>query len=404
MNHVNILGVKISNLDKKSILKKIDSFLTDGGQHYIVTPNPEIILEAQSSEEFFHILNMADIAIADGIGLKFAAWISRANLKRITGADLTKDILKIAEKKDLKVVVFSLKGGLSNKDEIREAVKRKHPSLRFMVEEIDREWEMPYYQDVNIFKPDIIFVALGAPYQEKFIFHQLPKMPYVKFAIGVGGTFDFLTGKIKRAPKFIRLLGFEWMWRVIKQPKGRLKRLKRIYNAVVKFPWKVVKTRLINPFFYRPNVSCLLYKKENDGYKVLLVERAHEPGHWQQPQGGTDGEDLETAGLRELSEELNTYNFKAVKVFKNVHSYKFGQSIGKYDCAKKSSMGYKGQKQGLLIAEFFGKDKDISVNYWDHSAWKWVDIKNLVDSVSPIRKEATRKFLKKFNEAILLNK
>jgi len=395
MENINILGINISNIDKKTVLRKIEQFLTDGKQHYIVTPNPEIILESRKSEEFFHILNSADISIPDGIGLKFAAWMMGRNINRITGADLTEDILKMAEEKNLKVAIFNLKRGLSDEIDIRNMLKEKYPKLSFAIEEIDKEWEMPYYQKINIFKPDMIFVTLGAPYQEKFIYHQLPKMPYIKLGIGVGGAFDFLTGKVKRAPGLMRVIGLEWLWRLIRQPK---KRSGRIYNAVMVFPWKIIKARFIYPFFYRPNVACFLFKKEGDARKVLIVERGHERGHWQLPQGGTDGEDIRTAGVRELSEELNTTALKPVAVFRNVHKYKFGDCLGKFDTDKKSALGFKGQKQGLLIAEFIGKDDDIKVNFWDHSDWKWVNVDDFPDSVSPIRKVSAEKFLEKFNE------
>lgn len=397
MKNVNILGVNISNIDKKNVLGVIEHFLADGKQHFVVTPNPEIILEARKCEEFFHVLNSADLSIPDGIGLKFAAWLTGHNLKRITGADLTRDILALAEKKKINVAIFNLRGGLSNESDIAKMLKEKYPKLEFAIEEIDKEWEMPYYQNINIFQPRIIFVTLGAPYQEKFIYHKLSKMPYVKLAIGVGGAFDFLTGKIKRAPKAMRVIGFEWLWRLAHQPR---KRFKRIYNAVIKFPWKIFRSRFILPFFYRPNVSCFLYKKEGGKFMVLIVERSHELGHWQLPQGGTDGEDLQTAGFRELSEELNTNKIKPIKTFVNIHKYKFGEALGKFNTAKKAAMGYKGQKQGLFIAEFVGKDSDISVNFWDHNAWKWVDVKDLVEAVSPVRQQVTKKILDKFMETV----
>ena len=80
---------------------------------------------------------------------------------------------------------------------------------------------------------------MGAPKQEKWIAENLKKMPDVKLAIGVGGSFDFISGKVQRAPEFMRTLGFEWLWRLIIQPW----RIKRIFNAVVVFPWLVLKSR-----------------------------------------------------------------------------------------------------------------------------------------------------------------
>ena len=239
-------------------------------------------------------------------------------------------------------------------------------------------------------------MALGAPWQEKFIYHNLPKLPSVKLAIGVGGAFDFLTGKIQRAPKLLRILGLEWLWRLLKQPW----RVKRIYNAVIVFPWEFFKWRFVNPFLYRPNVACLLYKSENDKYKILLVERKNEAGHWQLPQGGTDGENLKIAGTHELTEEIGTNKFHPIKSFSDVYQYKFGDKKSRAGIKSKYIEGYKGQKQGLFIAKFIGEESDIKINFWDHSAWKWVDSENLINEVHLNRKEAVKIFLKKFNKII----
>ena len=406
MNTINILGINISNFNKKQILKKIEYFLADNDQHQIVTPNPEFLLQAGKDEEFFYILNKADLAVPDGIGLKFAAWAMNKNIYRYTGVDLVKDILRELRIKnyELRIAVVNWKDGLSNKKDIEKVLREKYPDLRFMVVDVDREignWIPQNIAGGNLvnFQPDILFVALGAPWQEKWIYHNLPKLPSVKIAIGVGGAFDFLIGKIKRAPKFLRALGLEWLWRIFNQPAGkRLWRIKRIYSAVIIFPWKFFKWRLICPFLYRPNVACLLYKKENNRYKILLAERRNEPGHWQLPQGGTDGEDLMTAGARELSEEIDCDKFRPIACFSNLWKYKFDKKVGKYKT--KRHTGYKGQKQGLFIAEFIGKDEDIKINFWDHSDWKWVDSKNLINTIHLKRKKATEIFLEKFNEVI----
>ncbi len=405
MNTINILGINISTLNKKQVLKKIEYFLADNGQHQIVTPNPEFLLQAGKDEEFFYILNKADLAVPDGIGLKFAAWAMCKNIHRVTGADLVTDILKVAQDRKLKVAILNWCDGLSKKEDIDNAVKKLYPKLNFIIEDIDRDirnclpakpWQAGKLEIRNLAdcQPDILFVALGAPWQEKFIYHNLPKLPSVRIAIGVGGAFDFLTGKIKRALKILRILGLEWLWRLIKQPR----RWKRIYNAVIVFPWKFFKWRSILPFFYRPNVACLLYKKENNRYKILLAERRNEPGHWQLPQGGTDGEDLMTAGARELSEEIDCDKFRSIACFSNLWKYKFDKKVGKYKT--KRHTGYKGQKQGLFIAEFLGEDNDIRINFWDHSDCKWVDSENLINTIHLKRKKATEIFLEKFHEII----
>ncbi|MFA4941931.1 MAG: WecB/TagA/CpsF family glycosyltransferase [Patescibacteria group bacterium] len=392
---LNILGVNVSTLKKKEILEKIKMFLTDGKQHYIVTPNPEIVLEAQKDEELFYILNQADLSIPDGIGLKFAAWAMGKDLKRTTGVDLISYFR--FHFSDFRFAMVNWSGGLSKKEDIKK-VFREFKIKDFFVKDVERE-EKQNLDDLAKFKPDILFCTFGAPYQEKFVYHNLKNLPSVKVAVGIGGAFDFLTEKIKRAPKIMRIIGLEWLWRLFKQPQ----RIKRIYQAVIVFPLKFIKWFFVNPFLYRSNVACILFKKAGDDYKILLAERRDEPGHWQLPQGGTDGEDLMTAGSRELREEAGTDKFRPIASFKNLWKYRFAKNSTKSGTTSRSSFDYKGQKQGLFIAEFLGEDRDITINFWDHRSWKWVDVDSLAEEVYPARREATKVFLEKFRNHITHN-
>ncbi|MDD3711033.1 MAG: WecB/TagA/CpsF family glycosyltransferase [Patescibacteria group bacterium] len=432
---VNILGINIDNdIDVSEFNKKINSFLSSNQQNYIVTPNPEIILKGQKDEELFYILNKASLSLADGFGLKIASFLMRKKLKRFTGADAVLEIFKIAEEKNKKVLIVNNKKGLSTSTEISIALNNRYPNLKFLIENADFDFSVPIKKDLinfdfekkNIFtkfakkiekkinekldflvpnkildfEPDIMICNFGAPYQEKFIYHNLTKVPTIKIGIGIGGALDFLTGKIKRAPRWMRLFGLEWLWRLIKQP---LKRSKRIYRAIFVFMSKFLYWKFIGPHFYRKNVACLLYKKEIlpytalenkkrnplEHYQILLVERSEEEGHWQLPQGGTDGDRVMRAGSREMYEELGIKEFFPKKIYKNIFKYKTN-SKGRY--------GFKGQKQSLLIAEFKGDDSDIRLNFWDHSAWKWVRASNFINEVHPMRKDGTKIFLKKFKD------
>lgn len=265
---MEILGVKIDNLEKQKILEKVEGFLRDGRQHYIVTPNPEFLVESRRDQKFKSILNHSDLSIADGTGLIFASWFLRQPVKqRMTGADLTESLLRTAQEKELSVFLVNWAGGLSSADSIKEAVQKKYPGLRFEVMDVEGRaafCSMPIPPSATLtrsvggrgtiqkkclsrkaaqtFKPDILFVSLGAPYQEKFIYRNLKKIPSVKLAMGIGGAFDFISSRRKRAPKVMRSTGLEWLWRFFCQPR----RVKRIYNAVAKFPLLVVKERLIH--------------------------------------------------------------------------------------------------------------------------------------------------------------
>lgn len=398
MKIINILGVNIHQLNRQEVMEKVAGFLLGEKQCRITTLNPEIILTAQHDEEYFYILNHADLNIPDGIGLKFAAWTMGENLARMTGVALTREILKLAEAKKYKIGIINWCCGLSSAADIETSLSRDYPSLSFLVEDLERGADLPENSRLKNFAPDILFAALGAPHQEKFIYHNLPKLPSVKLALGIGGTFDFISGKTKRAPKVMRSIGLEWLWRLLAHPQDRWQRAKRIYNAVVVFVGKFLVWRFVLLFLYRPNVACLLYKKEGDRYKIFLVERRDGPDHWQLPQGGTDGLGVEKAGLKELYEEIGSEKIEPRAIYKNLYKYEFDNSKARHRGAVYARhAGYKGQKQSLLIAEYLGSDEEIKINFWDHRAWQWVDSEALVETVHEVRKPAARIYLGKFN-------
>lgn len=388
-----ILGIKLSDLKKDELQKRLEFFLNDQTGHFLATPNPEIILRAGHDEEYFYILNSADIAIADGFGLVLAGKLKGEKITRITGSELTPWLLKLAEGKGHRTLIINWKDGLSSGDDIKNALLEKWPKLICQVLDIERKESLSGEENekINNFAPALIFVTIGAPLQEKLIWHSLPQWKSARLALAVGGSFDFITGKIKKAPQIFSAIGLEWLWRLIKQPS----RFKRIWNATVVFSLKAFHSIVIQPFLFRSNVAIMLYKKTPEGIKILLVARQDNHDHWQIPQGGCDGQKLEVAGTREIREELNTDKFKIIKSIKNLNVYEFaklGLNSGK--------SGYKGQKQGLLIAEFTGKDEDIKINYWDHCAYKWVSIDNFIETTHPIRRAGYTKFLTKFIETI----
>lgn len=391
-----ILGVKISEIPKDQLNHELDLFLSGSASKFISTPNPEIILKAIKDEEYFYILNSCDLNLADGFGLVLAGRLQGKKIPRITGSDLTPVLLQKAQEKKLKVLIISWNKGLSTAAEIKEGIINKYPNLELEILEIEKKDTLSENETVviNNFSPQIIFVTIGAPDQEKLIAHELKNWPSVRLAIGVGGSFDFLIGKIKRAPKLMRSLGLEWLWRVFSQPQQRLKRLKRIWQATIVFSLKIIQYNFIRPFFYRPNVVIMVYKKTADGVKILTLAREDDNNHWQLPQGGTDGQKLELAAKRELEEELGTDKFNIRGVLKNVYRYKFnGPTDSRFS-------GYKGQKQSLVIAEFTGEDREIKINYWDHRAWRWNEAHKLIDSLHPCRQTGAKIFLTKFNQSI----
>jgi N-acetylglucosaminyldiphosphoundecaprenol N-acetyl-beta-D-mannosaminyltransferase len=232
IENIKILGVRIDNFSASEIEKIIsDIFGAAPNQKFVTTLNPEILLKAHRDENYRNILNSADLNICDGFGIKLASFLKEKKIKaRFTGADLVDFLLKLAEKKGEKTLVIVAKNSLSSPAEIEKAIARKYPNLS-----AKSEYFSPGQNNFSngiIKQAEIVFVNFGAPDQEKFIFENRKKFPNAKILIGVGGTFDFLTGKIRRAPRFLRAIGIEWLWRLMQEPK----RFRRIWNAVIMFP------------------------------------------------------------------------------------------------------------------------------------------------------------------------
>ena len=244
-NKLKLLGIRIDNLSKEETLEKVKRFL--GGKKFcqVATVNPEFILLAQEDKEFKKILNSCDLNVADGFGIKLAFWKSGKNLKsRIAGIDLMLEILKIASQNNYNIFLAANKNGLSDWKETRAAILAIYPNLKINGADLSlcekNNNEANYKLQTTNYK--ILFCNFGAPHQEKFI--NSIKNDNIKLAMGVGGSFDFITGKIRRAPLWIRSIGLEWLWRLILQPK----RFKRAFNSVVIFLWKAMfeKAALLN--------------------------------------------------------------------------------------------------------------------------------------------------------------
>lgn len=229
---MEILGVTIDNLTRDEIIGRVKYFLDEPQFHQIATINPEFLLEAEKNPAFRTVLQNCDLRIADGVGISLAMLCKGEKLKyRFPGADLMLEILNIAHERKLGIYLAIRKDGLSSYEEIKSALQKKYPTLQINGSEIDSKIPNTRYQIPNT----IILCNFGAPTQERFL-QSLKDQPLIRLTMGVGGSFDYLTGKLKRAPRWMRDFGLEWLWRLMKQPK----RIKRIWNAVIVFPFRAL--------------------------------------------------------------------------------------------------------------------------------------------------------------------
>ena len=239
MKEYRVLNVKVQTLPRHIVKKLLRTFLQSDSQHQVVTVNPEFIVGAQKNKKFLNVINESSLATIDGSGIIKALQIMGHKVSlddRMTGVSLSKILIKFSIANNHKMLFLLNEHGLTDPDNFFIGIKEKYPELDFQV-----ATESTAKQKCEIFKPDILLVGFGAPYQDMWIYENINKFPSVKIAVGVGGTFDFLSGTIKRAPKIMRSSGLEWLWRLLRQPK----RIARIYKAVVIFPLLILKNRYV---------------------------------------------------------------------------------------------------------------------------------------------------------------
>ncbi len=389
-NKAIILGVTIDDRPMDFVLNKIEQFLCSNAQHSIFTPNPEICLRAEKDEDYRYTLNTASIKIPDGFGLKLGAKILGQKLEnRVAGSDLTKKLLhKYSNAKtELKLFIVLRTDSLSKEKDIKQIFSADYPNIKFKLGNIDIKKPDDcdkLLNDINLFEPQMLFVCLGAPTQENWIYKYLKLMPSVRVALGLGGSIDFLTNKIKRAPKIMRDLGVEWFYRLYQEPS----RLKRIKNATADFllachKWK---KRITNE--YRLNVVAVIKNRQG---KFLVQKNPRFKDHWQFPQGGLNiGEDPDAAVVREASEEIGApeHFLKVIKKIPESHNYdwpEYGKLI----------KGYKGQQQTAYLLEYSGNETDIDLSA-SHEAEeiRWLDKQDLLKTIHRHRHEFAKKIIK----------
>ena len=424
-NITTVLGVKINNLKRTQVLEKIKQFVTSQKPHQIVTVNAEFLVAAQNDPGFRMILHTADLNTADGMGVLWAAkyltlpitdlplikwlqsiwqliytglavvfypsYIKTVIVEKISGTDLIWDIAALAEREGYRLFLL---GGYENTPElVKEKLLQKYPRLKIAGLYSGRPEEEGIVEKINQTKPDILLVAFGPVRQEKWIAENLQKLR-ISAAIGLGGTFDYLAGKKPLAPHFLRSRGLEWAFRLITQPY----RIKRIYTAVIVFPWYCLLYKIQQTKPYRKNVvACVV----NDKNQILLCRRQDEnesgKEHWQLPQGGVDeNETYEEALAREIKEETGLTHLTVLGKVLHAHHYDWPSTL-----AKKSYEGkYRGQSQSIFYVRADLKRDQIRLDHKEFNAYKWVNKEELINAVHPFRRTLAEKVIENFDKFI----
>ena len=236
-----ILGVHVHAVTNTQTLTLIEQFIASGQPHQLCTVNPEFVVAAQDDFEFRQIINNAALALPDGIGLlKAARFLGTTPLpERVAGSELVVTLARLSHLKGYRIFFLGAQPGVAQQAIVN--LKVHYPNL--VVAGAHAGSPAPADNEEIIRRilptqPDVLLVAYGAPYQDKWIARNLERLN-IPLCMGVGGSFDFLAGTAKRAPAWVQRLGLEWLHRLLMEPW----RWRRVWKAVVHFSWLVLRSK-----------------------------------------------------------------------------------------------------------------------------------------------------------------
>ena len=230
---------KLYKKSAQSFYEILSENLKNNRKTFVVTANPETFMISEKNEDVRKmLLDKETVMVPDGIGvLKAGKKIGYNIEERITGIDIANELLKFGNEQKKSIYLFGSKQEVI--DSMKKVIKAQYPNLKLVgtsngyVTDKDK-----VFDEIVKLEPDIVLVALGIPLQEMLIYKHLNRFKKGIF-VGVGGSFDVMSGMKKRAPKIFIKLNLEWLYRIMKEPK----RLKRFYDSNVKFLFRIKKYR-----------------------------------------------------------------------------------------------------------------------------------------------------------------
>lgn len=216
---VSILGVGIHDVTEEEAVDWVERFIQEGGPHQVVTVNPEFVMEARRNPAFRQVLNEADLAVPDGVGILWAGWLlGRPFRGRVPGVELTLNLAERAAKRGYRLFLLGAAPGVA--EEAAGRLKERYPGLTIAgtyAGSPDPAEEEDIGARIRAASPHILLVAYGAPRQDLWLKRNLSRLG-VAVGIGVGGTLDYISGRVRRAPAWMRRWGLEWLYRLFRQP------------------------------------------------------------------------------------------------------------------------------------------------------------------------------------------
>ena len=238
-NNIKKYIEKTYNQSAKSFHNLIREKLEKQEKTFVVTANPETLMIAEENELFKNaLLDKETIIVPDGIGVVKGAKILGIKMEEtITGVELCSKLFEFLNDMSKSLCLFGAKKEVVQK--LKEVINEKYPNVNIVgIYDGYIEDKQSVMEEIKKIKPDVILVALGIPKQELLIYDNLKDFEKGIF-VGVGGSFDVLSGMKKRAPKIFIKLKLEWLYRIVREPK----RLKRFYKSNIKYLKKINELR-----------------------------------------------------------------------------------------------------------------------------------------------------------------
>jgi N-acetylglucosaminyldiphosphoundecaprenol N-acetyl-beta-D-mannosaminyltransferase len=196
----------------------IEGYVDEGGHHQVATINPEFVMRAQRDSQFGRVLESADMCLADGTGVVWAARRQGCSIEQpVTGTDLVRPLAALCARRGFPLFLLGAAEGVAA--ELALKLGNENPGLKVAAHagSPDPSDDAASIELIQRHATRVLLVAYGAPSQELWI-DRLRDRLGVAVAMGVGGAFDYLTGRVPRAPEWMRLAGLEWLHRLARQP------------------------------------------------------------------------------------------------------------------------------------------------------------------------------------------
>jgi N-acetylglucosaminyldiphosphoundecaprenol N-acetyl-beta-D-mannosaminyltransferase len=403
-------------------LESLNERIKAGRKTFMTTLYSEFLYASLRDREVRSMLNNANLAVADGIGVIWAEYFLRQKFtfkgfyqkifqawlhvaltgaaillspkrlysvfpEKIVGADLVWDLAELASAEGYSI--FLLGWPEQDTKHVAEILERKYPGIKIAGYKDTTPGNMEVLEDIRRLEPDMVLCAFGPLKQERWINSNLSNLP-IRFAVGLGGTFDYMIGKATKPPHMVRRMGLEWLYRLFTQPS----RTRRIFNGTFGLMLALVRYKVFESCSLRKNATAVLVNNDN---KILIVQRNPDDpylmdtdgklhsekylDYWQFPKGGIEvKESAQEGAKRELFEEVGITDVENWKVSEKTSSYEWNNAVRKLFG---NVYQHRGQQQHIVYFRHKGSDTDPKPDGRELIGYKWVSVSQLRQALHP---------------------